>query len=347
MFPPFGQNQNRNDDKRMMEIYDEMEKLESAVSELTKLKHGSHSADDYLMHYGVRGMKWGVRKTPEQLGYRPTRRTASEKSVLGKSTKIARRLATSSGSKIREKVNDPEFQRKVATGAKIALAIGVMYASHKLVNNPQAIQAGKNLISGVLGANGHMKAAMLNSTEFKVAKASLGVAKKGLQVVGSENVRNTVTGIGAMATTAAVLKSQIKDLKENKPEGDSVDKALEYTKKMTAIGENVNSLARGTSGTAGSNSSSNSKGQSNGKSVGKDVTDRIGKPSNKGIDKSSSEYQNLFKNRDAEARSTIKSLANAGYDIDQIKKYLEHSAFNSSFYRGWSFNPMAGCRYIF
>ena len=65
----------RNDDKRMMEIYDEMEKLESAVSELTKLKHCHHSTDDYLMHHGIKGMKWGVRRTPEQLGRRESSNT--------------------------------------------------------------------------------------------------------------------------------------------------------------------------------------------------------------------------------------------------------------------------------
>lgn len=27
----------------------------------------------FLMHYGVKGMKWGVRRTPEELGYKPKR----------------------------------------------------------------------------------------------------------------------------------------------------------------------------------------------------------------------------------------------------------------------------------
>lgn len=29
-------------------------------------------SDDCLMHYGVKGMKWGVRRTKEQLGYKKT-----------------------------------------------------------------------------------------------------------------------------------------------------------------------------------------------------------------------------------------------------------------------------------
>lgn len=43
----------------------------------------------YLMHHGVKGMKWGVRRTPAQLGYKPT-----------------------AGSRIKTKLNDQSLSAK-------------------------------------------------------------------------------------------------------------------------------------------------------------------------------------------------------------------------------------------
>ena len=90
----------------------------------------------YLMHHGVKGQKWGVRRTPEQLGYR----SPAGKVALGKSASAARGAAKpSAGSKLKQKLSDPDFQRKAATAAKIALVIGAAYATHKVINDPKVL----------------------------------------------------------------------------------------------------------------------------------------------------------------------------------------------------------------
>ena len=275
----------------------------------------------YLMHHGIKGMKWGVRRTPAQLGHKP-----------------------SAGSRVKTKLNDPEFKRKAATAAKVALVIGAAYATHKVVNDPKVLAAGKDAITKVVAKSGAVKASTLknvmNSTEFKAIKAlanNSGTIKEGaknagsavgkvLKKIGSEDTRNTITGIGAMAATTGILRSQIKDFKNNKPEGDAFDRAVKRTQQAAEIGENINNLARGPKGisapTQSSTSSSNSSSSNTASIAGV-------KPSNKGIDKSSKEYQDLFKGQSEANRTYIKKLANNGYDVDQIRKHLNN--FNSQF----------------
>ena len=347
----------------------------------------------YLMHHGIKGMKWGVRRTPEQLGYKRAQKGGVDERYVNRAVRQAYALDRKTNKSARQskrqmrieeeletyintnrsgvkdaalikaiareenrkpsavqaKLSDPEFKRKAATAAKVALVIGAAYATHKVINDPKVLAAGKDAITKVVAKSGAVKAStiknVMNSTEFKAAKALAsksgavtdtvktvgGAAGKVLKKIGSEDTRNTITGIGLMAGTASVLRGQIKDFKNNKPDGDAFDRAVKRTQQAAEIGENINNLARGPKGisapTQSSNSSSNSSSSS---SSNLSASIKGVEPSHKSVDKSSKEYQDLFKGQDSTTRSTIKSLVNQGYDIDQIKKHLNHSAVSKS-----------------
>lgn len=71
--------------------------------------------DSQLQHYGILGMKWGVRRTPAQLararGETPKTDSGSNRTNAGKSTKSSK-VSSSSKKKLSE-MSDAELQRQV------------------------------------------------------------------------------------------------------------------------------------------------------------------------------------------------------------------------------------------
>ena len=168
----------------------------------------------------------------------------------------------------------------------------------------------------------------------KVGSKSVSALSASAERVGNAMIDAALMSIGGIA---------ISKLAEKLPTDDNVDEATRNKNKVL-----FETASAGIKAATKANSPS-SNSNSNGGNVGKDVTDKLGAPSKKGLDRQSSEYQNLFKTpsgdqRDSNTRSVIKSLASAGYDIDQLKEYvrgiddgsIKHSLIDVGYYTVFS-----------
>lgn len=102
---------------------------------------------DYLMHYGVKGMKWGRRRTPAQLGYNPA------------DSSVTKRVKNDYN-----RMSDDEFKRKYRTEkktyAKRVEKYGDPYMNSPLAKTGKKLNAmqrerqqNKNLKKQILDAN--------------------------------------------------------------------------------------------------------------------------------------------------------------------------------------------------
>lgn len=88
--------------------------------------------EQYLMHYGVLGMRWGIRKAPERTGSQGRSGKSSggnSKSKSSSSTRQATSQAT--GLKAKYESLSPETQKKIKIAGLTVAAAGIIYATHK------------------------------------------------------------------------------------------------------------------------------------------------------------------------------------------------------------------------
>lgn len=291
----------------------------------SKVERRKSRDSNELLHYGVQGMKWGVRRY---------------QNADGTLTNAGKRHYSNDG---RQGISDATKQ-KLKSAAKVGVALAVtagvaayvaknpdvvrkasQYTSDKsmnlLIKGSSATARGMHAVKKYIADHKDVAIGAAKTLGVNTVKAAgkLGVNTgkilgKSLEKASDAAVTAAMTTLG----TAAALKIADKYAEQ---EGDS-----EKTKLMKKVA--VDSATAAIKAVTENNNNNNKSGSNKGGQVGKDVTDAIGGPSNKGIDRSGARYQALFKDssgnqRDADTRATIKSMASAGYDIDQIEKYLE------------------------
>lgn len=107
---------------------------------------------EIICHHGIKGMKWGVRRTPEQLGHKPANRGGSDKGgSIAKKTpgKSIRKTTTISDDELQRRINRLNMEERyedLVARQKAREASGFKSTAKKLLGNA-AEDLGRQLLS--------------------------------------------------------------------------------------------------------------------------------------------------------------------------------------------------------
>ena len=101
-----------------------------------------------LMHYGVTGMKWGVRRTPAQLG---RKKTSSSKSLFGKKKSKSKAKAKTKSESSKEETAPKKKSVKEMSDDELNAAIRRMQLEQTYASlSPQKVSTGKAVTKRIL-----------------------------------------------------------------------------------------------------------------------------------------------------------------------------------------------------
>ena len=81
--------------------------------------------DNELYHHGVKGMKWGVRRTPAQLGHKPSKLTTSQRKS---------EMKKMSDTELRNRINRIQMEKQYMQLTAPEVSAGKKFVKDVLVN---------------------------------------------------------------------------------------------------------------------------------------------------------------------------------------------------------------------
>lgn len=81
--------------------------------------------DNELYHHGIKGMKWGIRRTPAQLGHRPAKPTTSQRKS---------EMKKMSDTELRNRINRIQMERQYMQLTAPEVSAGKKFVKDVMVN---------------------------------------------------------------------------------------------------------------------------------------------------------------------------------------------------------------------
>lgn len=172
-----------------------------------------HVEENELEHFGIKGMKWGVRRTPEELGHRKAQKAAKRAARAEKVKTTAKKAAAVT----------KKYGPAVVGGAALGIfgATSMKYALGSQIGKA-AISTGSQVLSQVLRVNSGMSYRNLQSVD----------AQKLTQILNGTATRNPNGGwtYRNLQSIAAQKKKAQQDIRSPYTIGPTMnwDQAMDY-----------------------------------------------------------------------------------------------------------------------